>query len=403
MLELSLIVKSLWRGKLAPFLIIVQMAISVAIISNALFFIADRHKLIHRPTGVAEAEIFKLWSKQNPNQGDIEQTLQRDLTMLRAVPDVLHAAPINSVPMSNMGSTMAFTYEPDPGPGARYTIAGFFSTSEAGLDTLGLELVAGRNFMPNEVEFFSGRPSRNATVAIVSQALADKMFPDGNALDQTVYLGSSAVTIVGIVKRLIAHMPKEPFAEDTALIPVIEKREYINYIVRTSSKDVEARMGEMAALLRDADSSRLIGHEQTLAQIKREAYSGDYAMIYLMCAVIALLALINALGIFGLTSLWVGQRRKQIGIRRALGASRQAILRYFLVENCVLTGFSALLGAVLATAASVYLAREYAAEMMPWFYLPATSAALVAITLGAALLPALRASGISPAAAVANG
>src|SRR5690606_31306852 len=101
-----------------------------------------------------------------------------------------------------------------------------------------------------------------------------------------------------------------------------------------------------------------------------EHYRPDYAMILLLVVVMALLVFINMLGIVGITTFWVNQRRQQIGIRRALGATRAAIVEFLILENALLVVASTLLGAVIAFWASHELVQRYAFDFLPWHYVP---------------------------------
>jgi putative ABC transport system permease protein len=118
--------------------------------------------------------------------------------------------------------------------------------------------------------------------------------------------------------------------------------------------------------------------------------------------VVALLIGVNALGVVGLTSFWISQRRRQIGIRRALGASRSAIVRYFLLENIMLVAGAVAIGGIAAVSASIYMVKAYGFEPLAWFYIPASALIVLLITLGAAISPVNRASRISPVEAVAG-
>jgi putative ABC transport system permease protein len=104
-------------------------------------------------------------------------------------------------------------------------------------------------------------------------------------------------------------------------------------------------------------------------------------------------------GIVGLTSFWVGQRRRQIGIRRAVGATRGHILQYFQTENFLLSTGGVAVGMVLAFGINLYLMRHYAMARMPWYYLPGGAVALWLIGQLAVLGPALRAAAVPPVVA----
>jgi putative ABC transport system permease protein len=105
---------------------------------------------------------------------------------------------------------------------------------------------------------------------------------------------------------------------------------------------------------------------------------------------------ITGAGIIGLTSFWVGQRRKQIGIRRALGATRRDILRYFQTENLLIAGAGVVAGAVLAVGLNLWMMRQLAMDRMPLPYVLAGVVVLLLLGQGAVFAPARRASRVSP-------
>ncbi|MGH8152801.1 MAG: ABC transporter permease, partial [Rhodanobacteraceae bacterium] len=107
--------------------------------------------------------------------------------------------------------------------------------------------------------------------------------------------------------------------------------------------------------------------------------------------------------IVALASFWVAQRRKQIGIRRALGARRIDILRYFQTENFLIVTFGIVLGMVLAYGLSLLLMQHYELPRLPWFYLPIGAVALWVIGRLAVLGSALRAAAVPPVGATRSG
>jgi putative ABC transport system permease protein len=122
-------------------------------------------------------------------------------------------------------------------------------------------------------------------------------------------------------------------------------------------------------------------------------------MITLMSTVIAILTAVTGLGIVGLAWFSVTQRRKQIGTRRALGATRFDIVRYFMVENWIITSIGIAIGIVGAVTLNWFLDTEYSTGRVPLWYLPVGMVALWLLGQLAVLLPARRAAGIPPALA----
>ncbi|MFO7340384.1 MAG: FtsX-like permease family protein, partial [Lysobacteraceae bacterium] len=126
---------------------------------------------------------------------------------------------------------------------------------------------------------------------------------------------------------------------------------------------------------------------------------GPRSMAWLLGTVCVALLLVTALGIIGLASFWVQQRTKQIGVRRALGATRGQILRYFQTENFLLATVGILLGMVLAFAINQVLMGRYDLARLPLWYLPVGAVLLWGLGQLAVLPPARRAASIPPATA----
>jgi putative ABC transport system permease protein len=137
--------------------------------------------------------------------------------------------------------------------------------------------------------------------------------------------------------------------------------------------------------------------------LRTQAYRGARGLVVLLCAVCAALVVVTAFGIVGLTSYWVAQRRQQIGIRRALGATRSAILRHFQTENLLIAAGGALCGMVFAIVLNLWMVRSF--EMVRMDFSRAVGGAAVMLLLGqiAVFWPAMRAASIPPALATRGG
>ena len=118
-----------------------------------------------------------------------------------------------------------------------------------------------------------------------------------------------------------------------------------------------------------------------------------------MGVISVILLCITGAGMVGVTSFWVGQRTKQIGIRRALGATRANILHYFQLENLIIAGGGVIAGAILGVALNLWLMQRFAMERMPVWYVLAGIAVLLALGQAAVLAPARRAARVPPVAA----
>jgi putative ABC transport system permease protein len=138
---------------------------------------------------------------------------------------------------------------------------------------------------------------------------------------------------------------------------------------------------------------------QTLTDLRQDIFKNDHAMAGMLLGVIAALLLVTALGIVGLASFWVQQRTRSIGIRRALGATRRDILRYFQTENFLIVSLGIALGMALAFALNLLLMTHYELPRLPLVYLPVGAVALWLLGQLAVLGPALRAAAVPPVVA----
>jgi putative ABC transport system permease protein len=171
------------------------------------------------------------------------------------------------------------------------------------------------------------------------------------------------------------------------------------YIVRVKPGQLAAAMQAAQKKLLEVNRARVVEGVQSMSQARVAAYRNDRGLVVILGVVCAALLAVTAFGIVGLTSYWVAQRRRQIGIRRALGATRRAILRYFQTENLIIASTGAALGVALAIALNLWMVNSFEMARLRVSY--ALVGALVVLLLGqlAVLWPALRAASIPPALA----
>lgn len=403
MMHIKPILAALKRHKAGTILIALQIALTLAIVCNAIFIIHQRLERVQRPTGMVETDLMAIHSAfvgMGDNQGG--PLIKADLQALRQLPGVQDAVSLNSYPLRGGGWSTGVRTDVDAKDSKAHTTQ-YFGDDHV-LSTMAVRLVAGRNFRSDEVVEADPRSVPDPSMVIVSKALADKLYPDGSALGKPIYIGDTKkpTTIIGIVERLGVPwnaMWSDDFYENSLILPVQLTSPYTGYLIRAKPGQLAEVMKAAPAALVKVNRLRVIPSERgvrTFAQIRDDAYKGDKGMAILMSVVCLVLLGVTAAGIVGLTSFWVGQRRKQIGVRRALGATKRDILSYFLTENLLIGVAGVAIGALLAIGMNLWLVTQFEMARLSLVYVLVGVVALLLLGQGAVLAPALRASRVSP-------
>ena len=404
-LQIRPILVALRRHKAGTLLIALQIALTLAIVCNALFIIHQRLANLSQASGVDEANVFvvaNMWADVNRSTEQVDAQVRADLIALRQLPAVRDATPASGYPLRGGGWDNFVTMTPDQVKPT--TDSAVYTGDEHFIDTLGLNLVAGRNFRADEVMVMGTQEAVTPPTVIVSKALADRLFPDGNALGKSFYaMGTTPSTIVGIVDPLHRQGVDQwsnGYAGQSLIWPMrADDSRGVYYIVRARPGQLADAMREVPKALYAQSRMRIIDPKdgiQDYATIRHKVYDSDRGMAILMGIISVVLLAITAAGIVGLTSFWVGQRRKQIGVRRALGATRGDILSYFLTENLLIGIGGVLAGVVLAFGINLWMVSQFETARLSLAYVASGVALLLLLGQGAVLAPAVRASHVPP-------
>ncbi|MEJ8568502.1 ABC transporter permease [Elongatibacter sediminis] len=395
------ILSALSRNATGALLIALQIALTMAIITNATFILRERTAYIERPSGLDEENTLVAVTTDFAADLDSRALLARDLDHLNAMPGVRAAIVSHSVPVSGSGNGETYQVARDT-PSNEAVSFGNFSADENGLEALGLELVAGRNFRPEEIRWRTLESHENQSVVLVSQALADALFPDGNAVGQLVWEGPTAESpteIIGVYDEMQNAWPTSSNVDRTSLQPFRDlSTQYRHFIIRAEPGQRDRVLSEVEQYLGE-ERGRMLYVIRTYEEQKRRTYAQDIAMVRLLTGVVVVLGTITAFGIVGLAWFSVTQRRKQIGTRRALGARKRDVMAHFMIENWLITTLGLILGTAGALALNWFLDTEYQVGRMPLWYLPAGVLALWVLGQLAVLAPARRAAAVPPALA----
>jgi putative ABC transport system permease protein len=392
---------ALLRNRTGAVLVAVQIAIALAVLVNALYIVVQRVERIHRPTGIDVDNIFVVNSSGFTDRFQKIPVIKEDLAYLRSLPGVVAADATNAIPLSGGGTSQMIVTR----PGARSPDTyGFFEVSDQWLAAFGAHLVAGRNFRPDEIQppLTKRDASRFVPEVIISQAMAERLFPGENALGKSVYDGlSQSATVIGIVDPIMGSWPGNDHPDWLYFAPRLPfgfGGDY-NYVVRTQPGQRAALMRVVEEHLARSNPDRVVSFVRPLNYFRDLSYLGDSTMEMYLLTVTALLIAVTALGIFALATFNVSTRTKQIGTRRAVGARRRDIVRYFLVENALITTAGVLAGCMLALGTGYWLSLAYALPRLDLYYLLGGVLLLWGLGQLAAWQPARRAATVPPSVA----
>lgn len=401
------ILSTLLRHKMAAALIVLEIALSCAIICNALFLISNRIDRINQGSGTVENEIMRVQITGIGTDDNAEALTRSDLALLKDLPGVKSAAVTNQVPYGRSSWNTSITLvknQKQPTMNATVYMAG-----DSFMDTTGLKLESGRRFNADEFIDWSvlNAPDSKAQIpsVIITRSMADKLFPSDDAVGKSFYSwGANPIRVVGVVEHLSRpNSSGGPVEREYAMMFPISAPYNLgaNYLIRTEPARRAEVMKAAIDALRKNGPNRIVIEEnsKTLEDMRKDYYQQDRAMAWLLATVIIALLVVTALGIVGLASFWVQQRTKQIGIRRALGATRGQILRYFQIENFLLATIGIALGMLLAYAINQLLMGKYELPRLPLMYLPIGAIALWLLGQFAVFWPARRAAAVPPAVA----
>jgi putative ABC transport system permease protein len=398
------ILRALRQHRIAVALLVLEIAFSCAVICNALFLIGSRLERMHRPTGVDESHVVQL-DVRSIAPGTPESIMAQtrtDLATLRAIGGVEGVAIVNQTLFGHSFSASGVTLSEDAkAPGIPVTQ---YMGSAQLFDTLGLTLAAGRKFTADEFISSAQLDAGSSGVpVIISRALANHFFPGQNAVGKTIY-AFGANRIVGVVNQLVQPIDNGParYYGYSMMFPVVMPYPRGIYVLRVKQATQRQAVIRQALLaLKNDGPLRLVSpkYATTLEEARAKYYRNDHAMAWLLVGVCLLLLIVTAMGIVGLTSFWVAQRRRQIGIRRAIGATRGDILAYFQTENFLISTGGIVLGMGLAYGINLFLMLHYELGRLPGYYLPIGAVVLWALGQMAVLGPALRGAAVPPVVA----
>jgi predicted permease len=270
-----------------------------------------------------------------------------------------------------------------------------------------VRVVAGDFFGALDVDLVSGRyldasdDPRNRNAVVVNELFRDRLFEGGEALGKLIRVGGAEWVVVGVVE----NVPSDAFGEvaPKVYIPHAQFADDRNWAL-TQTLSYQGDLGVLTSRLRQelgaVDPNLVLFRVQTLEDVLGAALIQQRFSLLLMEAFAGLALLLAVIGIYGVLSYLVSQRRHEIGVRIALGAGTGTVRRMVMREGMVLSGIGVTLGLGLALYLSRWLqALVFEVEVVdPWLF-GAVALCLAGVAGAASYLPARQATRVDPAAA----
>jgi len=317
---------------------------------------------------------------------------RRVLTSLREVPAIQSVAAVTSLPMSTIGSEFTRPYWPEHAGPESKTDASIRMATPGYFGTLRLPLMAGR-------EFTDGDEADAPRVVIINQKLAKSAWGDENPIGRNLILdyqrGPYPYEVVGVVRDDRHDGPRsEPVPE--IFIPHWQNPYLVlNVVARTTMDPVTVAQTARASALR-VDPDQPVHSLTTMQQLLGDAVQLDRFATLLM-TLFAVGGLITAAGgVYALLACTVVQRRREIALRMALGASPRRVARSIVMESLLLAVAGGTIG-IVGAAASSRFARTLLFGVAPQDPVTLlTAVAVLVVVVAASWLPARRAALIDP-------
>lgn len=405
-MEIRPILSVLLRNLTAPLLVAAQIAISLALLLNAMFAVYERIQDARRDSGIAaERDVFFIrgntWNKLDPKDREAWQNASK--RALQAIPGVKSVAMANQMPMGDAGwSTMVASDRDNRATGVGVSA---YMSPDSLISTLGMTVVAGRDFDASEVAD-DGEKGGNARFTIISDVLAKKMFGSADkAVGKSIFMGTGdeapEMKIVGVVAHLLTiNAEHGQDGEYSIILPHrAMTRVGADFVVRTEPGQVDRVMRDAEPAMRKAAPFPLRIRTYAVEAMRAKHYRKDIGLARILTVMAVALLIVTASGVVGMTSFWITRRRKQIGVRRALGARKRDIVRYFLIENGLVSTFGIVAGLGLALWINHLLVAMIDFGYLPLGWILNGAVAMFVLSIVSVLGPALRAASIEPAEA----
>ena len=327
---------------------LVQTALTLALLVGAGLLIRTMMNISNVQSGYSISHILTM--SVTSVQGDYTQFHRRALDRVSALPGVRYAAFAWGVPLTgnNWPATVDIEGQPAAGKESDRITVPLRSVTEDYFKLLGLPILDGRDFRSTDIE-------HAPRVAVVNQALADRYFPHTAAIGKKLWLGerkNPPMEIVGVVAN--GRTDDLTRAGNPEIyLSLWQAGAFSKHLVIRSAADPRSIMAAVQRELRSVDPAAAVENVKTLDRIRGDSLASRTFAMQLLAGFAVVGSVLTLVGIYGVLSLSVASRRRELAIRSAVGAQQRDIRNLIFGE-----GFRLIAGGVLAgMAAALVLSR----------------------------------------------
>jgi putative ABC transport system permease protein len=383
-------------------LVISEVALSLVLLIGAGLMIRSFWKLQNVNPGFDTSNALTMSVVLTPSRySEPHQMLaffDRALEQIRAVPGVVSVGTTTTIPLAGGGSTQPFTVEGRPaGTIAEQPMAQTRYISPDYFRAIGIPLRQGRFFSDYDRD-------KSVPVVIISEAMARRFWPGenpiGKRLTPSFHSEQGAREIVGIV----GDVKSSGLEVDSAAMMYLPFRQsprpFLSFVVRTASNP-ESLIQPVSRAIYSIDKDQALTDVQTLDQVLVASLSGRRFNMTLLLTFAGVALLLAAVGVYGVMNYTVTLRRRELGIRMALGAKATDVLRLVLRQGLTLTLIGVGAGLISAYALTRLMATLlYGVTATDYLTFITVPAVLIAVGLLASYVPARRATKVNPTIAL---
>jgi len=388
------------RSRVRDLLVVAQIAATMWLVIGAALLTRSFAELRQVRPGFNPDRVYSLHlaipRSKYPRDPDVAAFGDRILERVRALPEVVSASLVNRLPLAGGTQTGVIELEGlDPKTTALGNVD-YRSVTPDYFRTLEIPLLSGRSFAETDNEL-------SPPVAIIDERLAKLVATLGDPVGRRVRIPVMNLPWLRIV-GVVGHIRHDRLDEDTrpqVYFPYRQRtQDRMALAVRTRT-DPAAIGGALANAIRSVDAEQPVYDARTLEAVVDRSVAQRWLQTVLLGSFAVIAVLLASIGVYGVIAYTVGQRRREFGIRLALGASRSAIVGLVMGRGVLLFVCGAAIGLAAAAASARLLASLlFNVSGFDLISLGVSTAILFAVALAACGVPARRAARVDPSLAL---